>query len=1297
VPGVIRKLWRIAAGLFAGAVILAALLVGGLRLALVQAPEYREQVEARVSEALGRPVELGSMDARLGLRGPELSFTDAQVMSRDGERRVLAASGGALQFDPWSLLQGELSPASVRLRGVRLRVERDAQGDWRLLGSEALHEPRARDTSWPVIAELPAGRLELQDLEIELDDRQRDLGPWLMQVDQLDLEIDGAQLNLSADGRLPEALGGGFALSASVSSQDARGRPSDWHVGLSVDRLDLAAARELAGRHAAVPSGGAVDGSFSASADSDGLARVAGELSATSLRLPVPATVAADAPAQADYEQLGASFEWRRGAFGWELELAGLTVERGDRNWQSERVALAFEEASSGAEGRAGRYRLSADRLRLEDLVPAAHWLPEKARSRVLALAPRGMLLQLETHVGWPLADARAPGFRIATRFEDLALAPLRPMPGLSGLSGNLAGDSDAGSAQLRGSGARVELPWLFRDAIALREAALELEWSRDPESLRLRVARLEAANQDAAVSASGQLEIPGDGASPRIDLEAVARDVQLAAAPRYLPVAIMPERVVTWLDSALLAGRVAEARAVFRGATQDFPFRDDEGLFKVEFDIADGQLDFRPGWPSADALAASVRFENEGLWAEVQEARLLEVKAGPASVAIPDLRQGRLSIEGEARGELGEFRRFALASDFLERILGRGLAPAEVRAGEASAEVDLLLPLRSIRDTRAVVDLQISGGTVAYGFLGEPVRDIDARINIDNAQVSAREIRASLAGEAFSADITVLEDGAIRLAGGGAIDAGGLARVLRLPIDTWARGTTDWRAQLQFPAPGSLAPLELAFSSQLEGLAIELPEPLFKSAEQARQLRVKAAFPTAGLVDAELEWDDSLRVNARIDRSGPEAVLLAVPGAVEGEPPGLAFSGAIRELDLGAWLEVEFPEKIDPSGLPAQIAGGRVLIGHLDAPWLPSDDLLLDVARQADHWQVELNAMRVEGTLEVPFALYGDEPLRARLGRLWADSGQAAAQQSSSGQPPGDRAEPASLDPARVPPLDIEIEDARYGDIRLGSVSARVLHEEDGFELIGLEGIGEGFIIQAEGSSRLSDTVDQSRLGVTIESDDVGATLEYMGFRRSMDARQASFEADVRWTGGLRSDWLAAIEGEASILIRDGTLVGVEPGAGRVFGLLSVQALPRRLALDFKDVFGEGTAFDRIRGDFRFEDGSAYTDNLVMQGPAAEMVVVGRIGLVERDYDQKVVIAADLGRTLPVAGTVVGGPAVGAALFLLSEILSKPFETQVTYHLGGSWEDPVVERLGSGAVPPPGNGGRDAREGGRP
>ena len=124
-------------------------------------------------------------------------------------------------------------------------------------------------------------------------------------------------------------------------------------------------------------------------------------------------------------------------------------------------------------------------------------------------------------------------------------------------------------------------------------------------------------------------------------------------------------------------------------------------------------------------------------------------------------------------------------------------------------------------------------------------------------------------------------------------------------------------------------------------------------------------------------------------------------------------------------------------------------------------------------------------------------------------------------------------------------------------------------------------------------------------------------------------------------------------------------------------------MALDFKDVFGEGTSFDRIAGDFRFAGGNALTDNLVMEGPAADMVVIGRTGLVARDYDQTAVIGVDLGRTFPVAGAVVGGPAVGAALFLLAEIFRKPFQAQITYRLTGPWENPVVEKLSAGTLPP--------------
>jgi len=273
---------------------------------------------------------------------------------------------------------------------------------------------------------------------------------------------------------------------------------------------------------------------------------------------------------------------------------------------------------------------------------------------------------------------------------------------------------------------------------------------------------------------------------------------------------------------------------------------------------------------------------------------------------------------------------------------------------------------------------------------------------------------------------------------------------------------------------------------------------------------------------------------------------------------------------------------------------------------------------------------------------------------------------------------------PSLVPGIDLQVGDLRLGNIRFGSVSGLVLHEGDGFELVGLEGMGDGFLFQARGRSRLSDTVDASSLILELQSDDVAEALDFMQFRPSLDARSGRFEANVKWQGGLRRDWLGAIEGTAKLDIRDGTLVGVEPGAGRVFGLLSIQALPRRLALDFKDVFGEGTAFDRISGDFSIAGGDAYTENLVMRGPSADMGVVGRAGLVARDYDQTAVIAADLGRTLPVAGTVVGGPVVGAALFILSEMLRKPFEAQLTYRITGPWEDPLIERIGAQAPQAP-------------
>lgn len=1276
-PGLIRRAWRLVASLFAVVVILLAVLVGLVRLALVQVPEYRDQIEAWAGEALGWPVQIEGMDARLGLRGPELRFTNARILTHDRSQTLIVAATGAMQFRSLALLRGKSRPGDVSLAGVSLRIERTDEGRWRLLGEHgpALGEGEGRAMR---LEELPTANLRLADLSLEFEDLRRGLGPWQFRLDLLDLQLRAGELQLAATGTLPAELGAEVSVSLVVRGQDERGRPRDWNAVVEAGALNMPAIGKAIGQPDLVPASGTVAGRLAAEADRDGLRRVTGDLVARDLGLPSPAGREEQEALVEPYRRLGAALDWSRTTDGWRARITDFEVERSDRQWRSPEIAITFAGDDSGR-----RIDAHADFLQIEDFAPAARWLPPAASALVDQLAPAGMLQDFTARIIVPPDRALPPEVRVETRFEDLSLRSGERVPGLSGLSGRLAGDGNRGSAQVAGRGTTIEMPWMFREPLWVESAALDLEWARDEQGLQLRIPALEAVNYDAAINARVALSFPADDSSPLLDIEGVARDINVAAAPQYVPVNVTPAKVVEWLDDALVAGRVDEARFEIRGPKRTFPYRDGSGVFKVEFDIAGAELDFDPGWPNATGLAASVRFENEGLWAKVREARLLNLEAGPASVAFPDLKLGELKILGSARGEFVAFREFVFATDLLESLLGRGLAPAEFHAGRATAELDLSLPLLHLKDYRAKVDLRIVGGEVTYGFLGEPLKELNGLVRIDNSAVTGRNITGTL-GRPVVIDVSVDDDGAVFVEGRGRIDAPSLARLLRMPLDNWADGESDIYSVLHFPVPGSDGPLRLEVSSGLEGMVIDLPEPFRKAAGTTRQLHVGATFLAADIIDSELSWDDSLHVAARVDRSGDELVFLPVPGGIAGGTPGIVFSGSVKHLTLGEWFGIKLPSDLETGGIATSIAGGRLLVGEFDAPLLAFRDVFLDMSRESDRWVFDVAADKVAGRIEVPVSPYGTKPVVARLSRLWLGSDvETPGDEPGQDPSPAGESAPGRLHPARVPSLDIEIEEAHFGIVRLGSISASVLNVGDGIELIGLEGMGEGFMFQAEGRSRLSDTIDDSRLGIQVRSDDVGRTLEYIGFKRSMEAREGRFDAEVTWHGGLRSDWLSAIRGNSSISIRNGTLVGVEPGAGRVFGLLSLQALPRRLSLDFKDVFGEGTAFDRIGGDFQFVDGNAYTENLVMRSPAANIGIVGRTGLVARDYDQTVVIGADMGKTLPVAGVVVGGPAVGAALYLLSEVLRKPLQSQLTYRMTGPWDNPVIERVGAGNTGP--------------
>jgi uncharacterized protein YhdP len=166
---------------------------------------------------------------------------------------------------------------------------------------------------------------------------------------------------------------------------------------------------------------------------------------------------------------------------------------------------------------------------------------------------------------------------------------------------------------------------------------------------------------------------------------------------------------------------------------------------------------------------------------------------------------------------------------------------------------------------------------------------------------------------------------------------------------------------------------------------------------------------------------------------------------------------------------------------------------------------------------------------------------------------------------------------------------------------------------------------------------------------------------------------------GAPTADALKDATGHIQVALDKGQITGLKPGAGRVVGLASVAALPRRLALDFSDLTDKGLAFDSIRGDFDLREGSAFTDNVLVKGPAAEIGLIGRVGLKNKDYDQTAVVTGNVSSSLPLAA-FAAGPVIGGAVLLFTQVFKQPLKglARGYYRITGNWDNPTVERIKS-------------------
>ncbi len=1261
--------WKWAAGAVAALVILCATLVGLLRLLAPLVPGYRADVQAWASRTLDRPVRITAMGAQWGLYGPEITLEKVALLSQDRRRIVLTARELRIGFTPGALLHGRFSrPNRIILIEPRIVLERDTNGSFEVRGLEGSLNLGHAHTDWRgALTETfsQSAQIIISGGEVTLFDMRAPATPLVFS--NLGLKIDNSADSHEVYGhvRLPTALGRTLSFAGRIQGEGIQPQAWRWRGDVQGTALNMPHLLSYWSTYSGRFASGLVNLRAAASGEGGSLDNVQASINAHNV---FPAANGA----VTGFSTLAGTLSWIRNSSGWALSGRNMQLQSGHDIWPVSEFDLRYAHAQNGAATWSG----GTSFLRLQDITILTGWLPENISSpvtaRLLRLSPTGDVTDVSFQAQW--SGKAFENWSLHGRFTDLGLRADGNIPGFTGLDGGLDVNQDGGTLRLTAQNASATFPHLFRAPLQAVALSTDVQFHHDAQGWHIATDDLAVANPDAHVQAKGTLLLPADGSSPLIDLQATVQNANVKNKSAYLPARIMPKAVVDWLDTSIVSGRVPVGSLILRGRLDDFPFDKGQGLFDIRFHITHGVLDYARSWPRVENLDADVEFKNQGMSVAVRHGSVFDDDISGTTADFADLSSGVLDIRGMARGSARTTLDF-LRTGPLKKRFGHYLGSLRV-SGRSDISLHLVLPVTN------PAQFKLNGrdelDDVSVGVAGRPewrLRRLHGSVAFGDAGVSADRLRGVLLGEAVTISLRPQQHGkgtATVVSARGGVTAAALSSALPAPFNKVLAGNTAWQlsGSLSDNPAATSGGLSLDLRSNLRGLGVDLPAPFGKSADIAAPLNATLRLTGDARLLLQVRYAHTLNGEYRfLDENGSwsfdrGALVFGTAKAALPATQGLMVSGTLAEFSLDAWKP--YSTQSGAELLPPFLHRLDVGVGRFSAFGQDIGNLHVQLARASHAWHVTLASAPIAGRITWPYRVDPAHPIIADMQRVTFMHGANGGKNSAS----------APLNPHAVPPLRFTAVQFRYNDIILDNVHADFTPRPDGVDLKAFSVAGNGFSITGSGQwVTQSGGTQECSLTTQLKSTDIGKTLQAFGYAPGITGDKGELQASLHWQGGPFDDIIATLSGKMHVKLEDGHLLEVKPGAGRIFGLLSISALPRHLLLNFSDVLGKGFAYDSIEADFTLQDGDAYTGDLTVAGPAAQIHVVGRTGLAKHDFDEALIVNPSVGSTLPLLSALAGGVGVGAVVYLLTRIFRKPLNEvgEMRYRLTGTWDNPIL------------------------
>ena len=908
--------------------------------------------------------------------------------------------------------------------------------------------------------------------------------------------------------------------------------------------------------------------------------------------------------------------------------------------------------------------------------------LPANITSHINSFSPVGELQGLV--LGFEGETSKLKSYRINTGFKRLGLIAHDKIPGFSNLTGKINANEDGGELTLDTQKAMLDLKGILRWPVPADKLSGVINWRINNDKANINAKELFISNPHITGTVSASYD-KNNVKGGQLNLTGKFGKGNAKYALFYYPTSLS-KATLHWLDTSILAGKVEDINLTVKGNLADFPYVNSKnqldnklGLFRVTAKISDALIEYGTGWPVIEGMGLDMLFEGKRMELNANKGRILgnKIIKSKTEIAQLDADWPMLRIVSEVEGPVVEGIKFVNESPV--KLVTQGFTDDLKTAGNGKLNLELNIPMQDLDSAKFKGLYKISNGTIfANADVGLPeLAKLNGNLSFTESSLTAQNVSTEILGGPAQFSLKTGADKIIRVSANGKISDVGIKKLASNLLTERMLGNADWTGEITIKKPL----LDVKIQSNLQGMAISLPPPFNKIASQSMLLTLDKKQQNPSNDSINIEYGNV--VSAKLLRTEQVGALVLERGDIgvlmPAELPtqaGLALHGKLDYVNADDWLALFNQASNQPAvqtakNTPIKISKANVAIQKIDLFGRSLNAVKVLAKPNNTGLQMAIESQEITGDAEWQ-ATTKDSPNGKIIARLKNLTIPASAQANNATK----TKETAKKDIRQLsksyPALDVTAENFQLGNKKLGSLALNAFEINDDWQIQKLTISNPESTLTADGTWHNWTRNPNTSLNFALNINNIGRTLKRFGQPDAVKGGEAVISGQLSWAGSPHEFETTGLNGNFKLEAKKGQILKVQPGVGRLFGLLSLQSLPRRLSLDFRDLFSDGFAFDKISANAKINNGILRSDDFFMTGPAAEANIKGETNLKTETQNLKVKVVPHISDSLSLAA-LAGGPIVGAAAFVAQKILKDPFNKIASseYVITGTWDNP--------------------------